>query len=173
MHNSRRKKSKAERSRIAKRAAVSKKENLQHQKNQKRGEDAWSKTIRPSERRYIPVISRKQGINGNRIFHHDGLPDLMAITVTGDLRFYEIKPKKGGKTATKLNPKQANTIRKLLKNPWVEEVNLVRYEKKGKKHFTYEEPIRITLSNIRQFSLKWTIDRALKDNYESCAAGTD
>jgi len=99
------------------------------------------------------VLSENLGIDKKSIFHHDGVPDLFVITPEGKLKFFEIKPSKGSSESRLLNPRQTETIRDLLKNDFVEEVNIVRYEKQGKK-IIYASPIKLTLSNLKDYSLK-------------------
>lgn len=146
------KKSKKELSRIAKKAAVTRKKNVQHLKSKRAGKKAWKETIRPSEYGLITKLSKTLGISKKCIFHHEGFPDIMTVTADGRMRFYEVKPKKGGRTREMLNPRQVKTIRELLKHDYVGEVNLVKYEKNGKQ-VVYDEPIRLTRSNLKQYSL--------------------
>jgi hypothetical protein len=146
------KKSKKELSRIAKKAVVTRKKNVQHLKSQKAGKKAWKESIRPSEYGLIAKLSKTLGINKKCIFHHEGFPDIMVVAADGRMQFYEVKPKKGGRTRKMLSPSQVKTIRELLKHDYVEEVNLVRYEKKGKQ-IAYDEPIKLTRSNLKQYSL--------------------
>lgn len=75
----------------------------------------------------------------------------MVITQDGKMRFFEIKPKKGAMVRKMLNPAQVKTIKELLKHDYVEEVNLVRYEKRGKK-IVYDPPTKLTKSNIKKHS---------------------
>jgi len=145
------KKTKSEKSRIARKAVETKKKRIKRAKSQEAGQKAWKETIRPSEYGYINELVRTQKIRRNRIFHHEGIPDLMVISENGKLRFYEIKPKKGSLKRQMLNPKQKETIKELLKHKHIEEVNLVRYEKKGRQTI-YDPPIRLTKSNISRYS---------------------
>ncbi len=145
------KKTKAERSRIAKKAWRTRRKVTEHLEYQNRGRKAWKETIRPSEYGYVKELVRSQQIKKDCIFHHEGIPDLMVITDEGKLKFYEIKPKKGSLERKMLNPKQVETIKNLLKNKHVEEVSLVRYEKK-EKQIIYDPPLELTGSNIKQHS---------------------
>jgi hypothetical protein len=144
------KKTKAELREIAKKAVRKRQKNVQHRKSQEAGKKAWRETIRPSEYAYIEELVKKQEAEKSQVFHHEGFPDLMTITSDGKMRFFEVKPKKGSFERKMLNPRQAKTIGGLLKLDFVE-VNLVKYEKQG-KHFVYDEPIRLTRSNIREYS---------------------
>ena len=146
------KKSKKELSRIAKKAAETKEKNIQHRKSQEAGKKAWKETIRPSEYGLIAKLSKTLGISKKCIFHHEGFPDIVVVAADGRMRFYEVKPKKGGRVRKMLNPNQVKTIRELLKHDYVDAVNLVRYEKKGKQ-IVYDEPIRLVRSNLKQYSL--------------------
>ena len=113
-------------------------------------------TITESELDYIDVLLKNREFSRNQIFHHLGLPDLMAITNEGKVKFYEIKPEKGGEKRTKLNPNQVYAIKEALKNERVQEIDLVRYAKlrKGKQtKYVYASPIRLTVSNIGKYSL--------------------
>jgi hypothetical protein len=144
-------KKKTKRSLIAKKAWETRKKKNEHVKSQEAGIKAQEKTRKPVEYGYIDELSNVTKISKNRIFHHEGIPDIMLITKEGKLRFYEIKPKKGAIDRKLLNPRQLETIKKLLKNDRVEEVSLVKYEKqKGKP--IYDPPIKLTRSNIRKYS---------------------
>lgn len=147
------KKTKAERSLIAKKAWRTRRKKNEHAQSQEAGLKAWKETIRPSEHGYIDELVKTQGIKRNCIFHHEGIPDLMVITEGGKLRFYEIKPKKGPQKRRMLNPKQTRTIKTLLEHERVKEVSLVRFEKKGGKP-VYDPPIRLSRSNIEQHSYR-------------------
>lgn len=144
-------KTRTERSRIARKAVETRRKEIEHAKSQEAGRKAWKETIRPSEYGYIDELVKTKKINRNYIFHHEGIPDLMVITNQGKLRFYEMKPKRGSLKRQMLNPAQVETIKKLLKNEQVEEISLVRYEKQGKE-ITYDPPIKLTEANIKQYS---------------------
>jgi hypothetical protein len=73
--------------------------------------------------------------------------------VTLFARNKKLIPSKGSSESRLLNPRQTKTIRDLLKNDFVEEVNIVRYEKQGKK-IIYASPIKLTFSNLKDYSLK-------------------
>ena len=133
-------------SKIAENAVRTRKSNELRRKSQEAGKKAWRETIRPSEYEYIEELIRRRETERGQVFHHEGFPDLMAITNDGRMRFFEIKPKKGSLARQLLNPRQVKTIRALLKLDFVE-ANLVKYEKQG-EHFVYDKPIKLTTSNI-------------------------
>lgn len=142
---------KAERSLIAKKAWRTRRKKNEHVKSQQAGIKAQEKTRKPVEYGYIDELANTKEIGRNSIFHHEGIPDIMLITKEGKLRFYEIKPKKGAIKRKMLNLKQVKTIKKLLEHNDVEEVNLVRYEKK-REEITYDPPIKLTKSNIMRYA---------------------
>lgn len=144
-------KTKAERSHIAKKAWRTRRENIERRRSREAGLLAQEKTRKPVEYGYIDELAKTMRIEKNRIFHHEGIPDIMLITKEGKLRFYEIKPRRGSEKRKKLNPRQVETVKRLLKNERVEGVSLVRYEKKGEQ-ITYHTPIRLTKSNIFEYS---------------------
>jgi hypothetical protein len=123
-----------------------------HDEMKRRGKKAGM-TVDESELGYIDELkkTKKLGRNG-KAFHHKGLPDLMVITENGKMKFYEIKPKTGSLKRTKLNSNQAEAIKELLKHDYVEEVNLVRYTKLGPHKYRYDSPLKITQSNIDEFT---------------------
>lgn len=125
-------------------------ENIRHADYKRRGHKASDETRKPSEYNYIREIAKTLSLKRNCIFHHEGIPDIMVIT-KGKMRFYEIKPKKGALVRKMLNRSQIRTIRELLKHDYIEEVNLVRYEKKGKQ-IVYDKPIKLTKRNLKEYS---------------------
>jgi len=143
--------SSSKRSQVASKAWDTRRKKERHAKSQQAGRKAWKGTIKPSEYGYIDELAKTQRIRRRDIFHHDGIPDLMVITKDGKMRFIEIKPKKGAVERKMLNPKQVKAIKELLKHDYVEEVNLVRYEKREGK-MTYDPPIKLTMSNIKKYS---------------------
>ena len=147
-----RKKKDTDWSEAGKKSWETRRERARHTKRQDSGKKAWTDSIRPSEKNYIDVLSKKFGVSKKRIFHHEGVPDIFVITEEGKLKFYEIKPSKGGVKRTLLNPTQTKTIRELLKNDLVEEVNIVRYSGKG-KDIVYDKPIKLTLSTLKKHSM--------------------
>jgi len=144
-------KTRNELSQIAKRAVATRQKKAQHAKSQKAGKKAWKETIIPSEFGFITQLVKTHGIDRSCIFHHEGLPDIMVIAGEGKMRFYEIKPKKGSRLRKMLNPSQAETIRELMNHDYVEEVNLVQYERKGKQ-VVYSDPIKLTKQNLKEYS---------------------
>lgn len=145
------KETKAERSRIATKAWETRKKKEKQADYERRGKKASEETRKPSEYNYIRRLVKLLNIDKSCIFHHEGIPDLMVITNEGNLRFYEIKPKKGRLDRKMLNQRQVETIKRLLKHERVEEVDLVRYEKRKGK-IIYDAPIKLTMSNIKQYS---------------------
>lgn len=125
--------------------------NTGKKRSQDAGKKAWKETIRPTEYGYIDELVKTHKAKQNEVFHHEGLPDLMVITESGKLRFYEIKPSKAPAERRLLNPNQNRTIRNLLRNKMVEEVNIVWYVKGGKKP-VYTRIEKITPSNIDDYS---------------------
>jgi hypothetical protein len=119
---------------------------------QQRGKKA-TQTCRFSEYSYIDELVKMGKFERAQLFHHDGLPDLVAITTKRKLVFFEIKPKKGGRKRTTLNDNQFRTISELLKQDYVEKVNLVRYTNERNK-IVYDEPISLTKENIREYCLR-------------------
>ena len=142
---------KVEKGLIAKKAWQTRRKKEKHIKSQEAGKKAWEKTIRPSEYDYIKELIKSGKTIRNHAFHHEGIPDLMVITEEGKLQFYEIKPKKGSLQKRMLNPRQVETISRLLKNEHVEEVNLVRYHMQNKRP-VYDPPIKLTKSNLKEYS---------------------
>jgi len=140
-----------ERSMIAKKAWRTRRGNIKRTKSQKAGLKAQEKTRKPVEYGYIDELAKIKKTKKSNIFHHEGLPDIMVITEEGKLRFYEIKPRIGSKKRKRLNPRQVETIKRLLSNAQVEEVHLVRYEKRGEQ-ITYNASIRLTKSNILEYA---------------------
>lgn len=139
-------------------AARTRAQNERHNEMRRRGKKAGG-TVTESELRYIDKLIKTEELSRNQIFHHVGLPDLMVITDDGKVRFYEIKPKKGGVKRTMLNPNQADAIMEALKNERVEEISLVRYTKLGKgkrAEYVYDSPTRLTKSNINKYALSRT-----------------
>lgn len=143
----------SKRSLTAKKAWDTIRKKKKHVRSQQAGRKAWQDTIIPSEYGYIDELAKTQRIRKKNIFHHDGIPDLMIITENGKMRFIEIKPKKGAMERKMLNPKQVETIKELLKHDYVEEVNLVKYEKQEGK-IVYDPPIKLTKSNLKEYSYK-------------------
>jgi hypothetical protein len=82
-------------SRIAHRAVETRKRNIKHARGREAGLKAWKETLEPIEYGYIAELARMLKLSKNRIFHHEGLPDIMAVANEGKLRFYELKPKRG------------------------------------------------------------------------------
>lgn len=145
------KKTGAELSQIAKKAVKTRRKVLKHRKSQQAGRKAWRETIRPSEYGYINELIKTQKIKKKNVFHHEGIPDLMVITKERKIKFYEIKPKRGSLKRQMLNSRQVETIRELLKHEFIEEVSLVRYEKREGK-IVYDPPVKLTRANIKQYS---------------------
>lgn len=139
------------RSQTAKKAWRTRRENIQHAKSREAGLKAQERTRKPVEYGYIDELAKVKKTEENRIFHHEGIPDIMLITKEGKLRFYEIKPKKGSEKKRRLNPRQVETIKRLLVNEQVEEVSLVKYAREGGQ-IIYDTPIRLTESNILEYS---------------------
>ncbi len=116
------------------------------------GKQVWAKTILPTELVYIKEIADKEKAGVDEVFHHEGIPDIMRITKSGKLQFYEIKPLKGSADKRLLNLNQKETIRRLLLNKMVKSVTMVYYEKKDGK-IIYPAQMRLTLENIDQYSI--------------------
>ena len=138
-----------QRKQAARKAWKTRKEKEKHEDYRIRGNKA-KLTRLSSELNYIEVLSKIKNINKKCIFHHEGLPDLMVITTSGKMKFYEIKPKKGARTRTMLNPNQRRAIKELLKHDYVEEVNLVKYKKSKNNRPVYDDPIKLTNKNITE-----------------------
>lgn len=135
-----------------KKAAKTRRERHRHRRQVQAGHKA-SRTRYASELNYIEALSESENVAKDRIFHHEGLPDLMAITDGGKLIFCEIKPEKGSEERKMLNESQSRAIRMLLKQSFVEKVLLVRYVK-DKGLFFYDKAIRLTDKNIGRYSSK-------------------
>ena len=112
-----------------------------------------SKTRYKSEINYMEVLAGKYGLDNGSVFHHEGLPDLVAIAPTGKLIFCEIKPKHGSQKRTKLNPQQYQAIATFLKQNYVAEIALVRCSIKSGKPL-YEDPIKLTQANLLDYSYR-------------------
>ncbi len=139
-------------SKAGKKAAKTRKKNTQKRLHSERGKKAHRDTIGPSERGFVKYLVESNSAKENEVFHHEGLPDIIKITASGKIEFFEIKPKKGSRKQCLLNPRQNKTIKKLLANDMVAGVTVVYYEKKGKKPI-YTSQQKVTLENIDQFSL--------------------
>jgi hypothetical protein len=135
-----------------KKAAKTRQKNEMRREMERRGKKA-GKTVDESELGYIEELKKIKNLGRNeKVFHHKGLPDLMVITENRKVKFYEIKPRKGSLKRTMLNNNQADAIKELIKQEFVEEVNLVRYTKLGEHVYKYDSPIKLTRSNIGKFT---------------------
>lgn len=134
-----------------KKAVATRKERERHEIQVGRGHKA-RRTVYSSELAYIDELAKTKGLDKSDIFHHQGLPDLIAIAPSRKLIFCEIKPMKGPKKRTMLSPQQLETIRRLLKKrEYVEEVTLVRYTI-SRRTPIYGKPIQLTPQNIKEFT---------------------
>lgn len=139
-------------SKAGKKAAITRKKNAEAKLHSERGKKAQRDTIGPSERGFVKYLVETKRAKENAVFHHEGLPDIMMITASGKIQFFEIKPKKGSQKQRLLNPRQNKTVKKLLTNKMVAGVTVVYYEKKGKNPI-YPDQQKITLENVDKFSL--------------------
>jgi len=135
-----------------KKAAKTRRERQKHRKQVQAGHKAH-RTRFASELNYIEALCEGEKLAKDHTFHHEGLPDLMAINNNGKLVFCEIKPAKGAESRKLLNENQSRAIKILLKQPFVEKVLLVRYAKE-KGLFFYDEAVRLTDENIGRYSIK-------------------
>jgi len=144
---------KDEHGQLKKRARKAVETRKRREKQRKNSERAYRavRTIEESEKRFIPKLARILGVSQNSIFHHVGMPDLIVIRSDGKISFYEMKPKKGDLKKRKLNHEQRKTVYRLLKLG-LEEVYIVRYEKRDKRYF-YDSPIRLTTENLNEHCL--------------------
>jgi len=135
-----------------KKAAKTRQKNEMRREMERRGKKA-GKTVDESELGYIEELKKTKRLGRNdKVFHHKGLPDLMVITENRKVKFYEIKPSKGSLKRKMLNSNQADAIKELIKQEYVEEVSLVRYTKIGEHAYKYDSPVKITHSNISKFT---------------------
>jgi len=139
-----------QRKRIAKKAVKTRKERKRHQKGVERAHKA-GETTEKSEKGYIPKLARLLGVSQRNVFHHIGLPDLLVIRSSGEIGFYEIKPKKAEPAKRLLNRYQKETVKRLL-NIGLKDVYVVKYEKRENRYY-YDKPIRLTKENLNEHCL--------------------
>lgn len=85
---------KKKQSQAGKKAARTRKERERHEQQVERGLKA-DKTRQSSEFLYVNELAKVKKIDASNIFHHEGLPDLVAVAPSGKLIFCEMKPKNG------------------------------------------------------------------------------